>query len=376
VTESAGGGWFDSLKKLGAAGAEHMKKQITKEVKDLQQAGKTLKAAASDLGEVARGEKDMGQFVETYKPKLQGCIRRELGPRWCRLIYDDNAVLPALDTAHAFIPPPLPWFVKKEAFVQFCLEHRDTILGERALRIDALRADIGALCEPPAERQALAARLAESHGVSLTDARVGPEVDLAVRYVRSIPDILEATAAAATASERYDALFPVLSELEFHFLEGEEDPPASLVELLETSYLSLALVQMLSDKSLEQALPPLIDVDLGPANARMARVIGPAAKDLDAKVEAIIKDSEFMERAGKVVGQAIPVIAVAAVIAAAASAITGAGGDMGGDGGGYDGGGGGGGEGSIVSSTPTDRVLSGAYTNALFGSECAGSNWI
>ena len=86
-----GGGWFDAL-------ANRIKKQLTKEVKELKQAGETLVSAVGDLGEVARGEKDMTQFVATYRPKLQGWLRRDLGPRWCRLIYDDNAVLPALGT--------------------------------------------------------------------------------------------------------------------------------------------------------------------------------------------------------------------------------------------------------------------------------------
>lgn len=366
--------WFDKVKQ-----------QIKGEVKDLVAKGKAIQSAAVDLHGVVKGEKQLSDVVAEQRPKLQGYIRRELGPRWYRLIYDDNAARPALYTAYA--RTPLAWVVKPDRFVGFCLDHRDTLLGERELRVEAMRERVELAASDERERAALAAHLAALHGVEAADPRVGEEVALAIKLARSVPALLGSTAAAARAAGRFDALFPVLQEVEYHMLSrpgadpaaeeaGEppsaEAPPAepparaaSLREVLESSYLALALIQTLSDRSVAQSLPPLIDVDLRPARAALARVLGGATAALDAELSKIVDEADFMARVGKVVGVAIPVIAVAATLASFADAAVGAadGGAVAAEVGG----------GEVVSSSgisASDHAISNAYTGALFGSEC------
>jgi hypothetical protein len=346
-------------KDLFEQGAHLIKAKLTEEVRELKQAGNTLQSAFHDFKDVAKGKKEMSDFIDSYKPKIQGSIRKELGPRSRQLIFDDNVIIPALNASFGRMPPPLPWLVSKDKFVDFCMTHRETLLGKRELRIAAIRQEIE---QPINSKEAQASFLLWlGHQLSKisNSEEVIHETRFAVKYMRSIPDIMEMTAKVAIQTKRYDFIFPILQELEFQFIDFEsEQESTDIVELLKTCYLALTLIQSLSDRNIQNSKGPLIDVDLRPANGRIAHLLGSCSQELNDKAAEIIKESNFMKDLGSYVGAAIPVISIAAILLSVSSPEPAA--EAAVDSGG----------GALSADALAERAISDAYTGALFGSEC------
>lgn len=109
--------------------------------------------------------------------------------------------------------------------------------------------------------------------------------------LEQVPDLIDAVADAASAARVGDAVAPILEAAEHYFAEGGDLLPDSLgmLGLMDDMYLSLSLLQSVSEQHRSQTGQPLIDVDLGPSiDAVRALFKGARLAALDASIQTAL----------------------------------------------------------------------------------------
>jgi hypothetical protein len=66
--------------------------------------------------------------IEENWPKVQQIFQEKVGPAALAAAQDDAAMTKVIVIVHEALPFPLRMMVKQEAFVKFCLSHRDRLM--------------------------------------------------------------------------------------------------------------------------------------------------------------------------------------------------------------------------------------------------------
>jgi uncharacterized membrane protein YkvA (DUF1232 family)/nucleoside 2-deoxyribosyltransferase len=141
----------------------------------------------------------------------------------------------------------------------------------------------------------LAAGLAQAlalRGQFLNPLQLGQCVNDLRNYVRQVPDLLEAIAAAARQAGIFSAVSPMLDTAEQYFLSPVDVIPdhLGLIGLIDDAYLAHSLMQAVSDHHRQITGAPLLSTDLSVANAQVRDLIGePHASQLDGIVASALQ---------------------------------------------------------------------------------------
>ena len=68
--------------------------------------------------------------VEENWPKIQQMFQEKVGPAALAAAQDDATMTRIIMVVYEALPFPLRMMVKQEAFLKFCLSHRDRLLAE------------------------------------------------------------------------------------------------------------------------------------------------------------------------------------------------------------------------------------------------------
>jgi hypothetical protein len=66
--------------------------------------------------------------IEENWPKIQQVFQEKIGPAALAAAQNDDSMRAVFKIAHKALPFPLGMVIKEEAFVDFCLAHRDNLL--------------------------------------------------------------------------------------------------------------------------------------------------------------------------------------------------------------------------------------------------------
>ena len=140
--------------------------------------------------------------------------------------------------------------------------------------------------------QALAQR-ATLHGQWPDVAQIGQQVMFIRNYVQRVPQLLDQTRAAAEQAGWGEAIAPLLNAAEEYWVAPLDVIPdhLGLVGITDDAYLSLSLLQAISDRHREVTGYPLLPFELHEENAAIGVLIGePHLSQLNSIVSASITD--------------------------------------------------------------------------------------
>ncbi len=144
----------------------------------------------------------------------------------------------------------------------------------------------GSLAQALAQRAAL-------HGQWPDPAQIGQQVMFVRNYVQRVPQLLDQTRAAAQQAGWGEAIAPLLDAAEEYWLAPLDVIPdhLGLVGVTDDAYLSLSLLQAMSDRHREATGHPLLPFDLHEENAAIGVLIGePHLSQLNSIVAASVAD--------------------------------------------------------------------------------------
>jgi uncharacterized membrane protein YkvA (DUF1232 family) len=139
--------------------------------------------------------------------------------------------------------------------------------------------------------------------VSKTD--VDGAVAFFKQYVEYTPALLEATAAAARQVGISQNVVPILDVIEQYILNPHDMVPDhhGLAGLLDDAYVTLSLIQAISDNYRQMTGSPLVPVDMSEANSTVRVLLGDyVANQLDAQMSMLLQMQTVQQRLQQVVG--------------------------------------------------------------------------
>jgi len=95
--------------------------------------------ATQDSSKDTKGlsEEATARKIEEHWPRIQQLFKEKVGPAALAAAHNDETVTSAAKLVHEALPFPLRMLVKQDAFVQFCLAHRDKLVQPEALGTNA-----------------------------------------------------------------------------------------------------------------------------------------------------------------------------------------------------------------------------------------------
>ena len=72
-------------------------------------------------------DQDSQRKLEENWPKVKELFREKVGPAALAAVQDDRQMTPVLKMVYEALPFPIRLVVKQDAFIQFCLAHRDRL---------------------------------------------------------------------------------------------------------------------------------------------------------------------------------------------------------------------------------------------------------
>jgi hypothetical protein len=175
-------------------------------------------------------------------------------------------------------------------------------MDEEPMATDQIRAQIQDAWNEELEHQTFASlirsQLAKRDESSLATSTFEEREQMARSIVESwrvqleqVPDLIDAVAEAAAGARVYDAVAPILDVAESYFFDAEDllSDSLGMLGLMDDMYLSLSLLQSVSEQFRGVHGHPLIDADLEPS-IRSVRALfqGKRLEALDASIEAAL----------------------------------------------------------------------------------------
>jgi len=141
-----------------------------------------------------------------------------------------------------------------------------------------------------------------NQGLQPKEAEVQQAVDFVYDYLLHVPELTNAIVQAASKAGTLNEIRYLLESVEEYFLNPCDLIPdyQGVLGLLDDAYLTLSMIQALSDQYKQRTGVPLISLNLTPANQSVRQLLGnEIATMLDLSVSSAMAMSSFMGPLGQ-----------------------------------------------------------------------------